>query len=63
MNPSKMKTSLRTVSPAVLLSGAAAAMALAVVFAHCRMMLSMWVTAGTSGLVLYTLLRILVHRK
>jgi hypothetical protein len=63
MNPLKMKTHLRTVPPAVLLSGAAGALALAAVFARCQMLLSMSVTAGTSGLALWTLLRTLVRKR
>ena len=63
MNPWKMKTNLRTVPPAVLLSGAAGALALAAVFARCQMLLSMSVTAGTSGIALYTLLKTLAHKK
>ena len=61
MNPLKMKTQPRSVPPAVLLSGAAGA--LAAVFARCQMLLSMSVTAGTSGLVLWTLLRTLVRKR
>ncbi len=63
MKSLKTKTSLRTVPPAVLLSGAAGALALAAVFARCQLLLSMSVTAGTSGLALLTLLRTLVRKK
>jgi hypothetical protein len=63
MNPSKMKTHLHTVPPAVLLSGAAGALALAAMFARCQMLLSMSVTAGTSGLALWTLVRTLVRKR
>lgn len=63
MNPSRMKANLRTVPPAVLLSGAAGALVLAAMFARCQMHLSMSVTAGTSGLALWTLLRTLVGKR
>jgi hypothetical protein len=63
MKSPKMKTNLRTLPPAVLLSGAAGALALAAMFARCQMLLSMSVTAGTSGLALLSLLRTLVRKR
>jgi hypothetical protein len=63
MKSLKTKTTLHTLPPAVLLSGAAGSLALAAMFARCQMLLSMSVTAGASGLALLTLLRTLFRKR
>lgn len=63
MNSRKTKINLRTIPPAVLLSGVAGALTLLAVFARCQVLLSMSVTAGASGLTLLSLFKLLSRRR